>query len=196
MYETNSIVIHFVFKPPKKIHNVTMNDKNEFVVKVEGPGVNIERKVPSGFAKKVILALLDENSSLLDSSPGDQETQKITPEAKQSTSAEENPELSIREFFDKHKPKRNVDKIATIALYLREHQEKDRFSKEDIPYWFEKAAEPVPKNIPRDIKWAVKNGWVSATNGDNELYYLTTTGAEAVQEKFPEEVVKNTSMNR
>jgi hypothetical protein len=101
-------------------------------------------------------------------------------------------ELSIREFLDEHNAKRNPDIITATALYLSVHEGKPYFTKEDILDAFEAAAEPAPKNFPRDLKWAIKIGWIAEKRGTTDTYYVTSSGKNAVNSSFPNELIKKT----
>lgn len=103
--------------------------------------------------------------------------------------------LSVREFLQQHEAKRIPDQIASIALYLKEHNNSPVFTKKDLVKGFEDAQEPVPKNLPRDVAWTVKIGWIAPKTGQRNSYYLTGTGEAAVKAKFPSDVRKKTKQN-
>lgn len=100
--------------------------------------------------------------------------------------------LSVREFLNAHEPKRTPDKIAAIGVYIKDQEKKDVFSKAEIEKAFEDAGEPIPKNMPRDMKWAVKAGWIAPKSGAKGKFYVTHTGREAVTKHFPKEVLRKT----
>jgi len=100
--------------------------------------------------------------------------------------------LSVREFLNGSDAKRSPDKIAAIGVYLKDHNHKDLFTKDDVQKGFEDAGEPVPGNLPRDVKWAVKAGWIAPKSGAAGQYYVTNTGRDAVAKKFPKDLLKKT----
>lgn len=103
--------------------------------------------------------------------------------------------LSVREFLETHNAKRIPEQIATIGLFLKQHENLPVFGRKDLVRSFEAAQEPVPKNLPRDIAWTVKNGWIAPKSGSKKAYYLTGTGESAVTAKFPDEVKKRTKIS-
>jgi hypothetical protein len=114
-----------------------------------------------------------------------------TPSAKtQQTVCE--PEMSIREFLDSCGAKRCPDKITAIGMYLKKYCDADDFSREDLIAHFEKAAESVPKNLTRDIRWTLKSGWITLRNGSEDCYYVTNSGNIAVEQEFSKEVIQKT----
>jgi fibronectin type 3 domain-containing protein len=102
------------------------------------------------------------------------------------------PETSIREFLDSCEAKRVPDKITAIGKYLKIHNNQMDFDKNDLISNFESAAEPVPKNIARDLKWTLKACWIALKSGSKDRYYVTNSGKTAVEQKFSKAVVKKT----
>jgi hypothetical protein len=88
--------------------------------------------------------------------------------------------------------KRIPEQIATMALYLKNHRNTAVFSSKDLIKTFEDAQEPVPKNLSRDIGWAVRIGWIAPKLGMKNTYYITSSGEAAVGAKFPADVRKKT----
>jgi hypothetical protein len=105
-------------------------------------------------------------------------------------------EDSLREFLTTHEPKRIPEQIVTIACFLKTRRKKASFTKEDLIKCFEEAEEGVPKNLVRDIKWTVKIGWIAPKTDQADAYYLTKTGQEAVNQKFPAEIRKKTKISK
>lgn len=104
------------------------------------------------------------------------------------------PDLS--QYFIQVNAQRTPDKITAYATLLRQKYDKDTFSRSDLVSAFERAQEPLPKNLSRDISWAEKIGWIAPSGQVDGEYYLTKAGAEAVQSKFPKELKKKTSIHR
>ena len=61
---------------------------------------------------------------------------------------------------------------------------------------FELASEPPPKNLSRDVDWAVKVGWIAPQQDDPDKYYITRSGREAVQRSFPDDLRDKTKDSR
>jgi hypothetical protein len=58
------------------------------------------------------------------------------------------------------------------------------------------AGDSVPGNLPRDLKWAVRVGWIAPRPGQAGTYYVTGTGSQTVQNKFPKEAVEKSTLGR
>lgn len=102
--------------------------------------------------------------------------------------------MSVREFLDDYSPSRVPDKIACFALYLREHRNQKEFGRSDLSGLFQEAAEPLPKNLGRDLKWTQSIAWIAPIPGSREAFYLTKKGEEAVRGRFSKEVVAKTRL--
>jgi hypothetical protein len=100
--------------------------------------------------------------------------------------------LSLREHLDDVDAKRNVDKILAIAAYLRDQRGFETFDSAAIKKEFRNAGEAVPGNFPRDFRWAVTAGWVAAADDVPGEYYVTTTGDNALANKFSADIKKAT----
>jgi hypothetical protein len=100
----------------------------------------------------------------------------------------------VREFLLQQEAKRIPEQIATMALYLKNHRTTPIFTSKDLVKAFEDAQEPVPKNLPRDIRWTVRIGWIAPKVGLKNTYYLTSSGEAAVGAKFPPDVRRKTKV--
>jgi hypothetical protein len=174
-------------------------EQEGYRVKVEGLGLSLERDVPKEVGDQVVVLIVTGGKSALPSktpSISSQDNVPAVPKEQQlhgvRTHTDESPSVSIREFMSGHGASRNPDKIVCIGQYLQDIRRKPVFSRDDVGELFEAAAEPVPKNISRDIAWTVKIGWIAPKEGQQGAYYVTNTGTSAVQNKFPKEIVKKT----
>ena len=181
---------------------------------VMGPGLSFEREVEREVADQVILLLLtgtanrsyaddaknkdnyaiNENVLSTDSTRKDV-VRKLGPEIRKNVINIQNtdaPLLSLREYLDESGAYRVPDKIAAFGVYLNDYAKKADFGRADLVQCFEAAAEPVPMNLARDLKWALRSGWIALRAGRRDLYYVTHTGRNAVGEKFSAEVVRKT----
>ena len=170
-----------------------------YSIKITGPGLTFEQEVSEKTAKSTMVSILTGSAAQLqtDTSGGLATPRMEGAPAANSTKSEaqkSHPEISMREFILRHEAKRNPDKIAAFALYLQVNEGKKLFNKEDIVSSFEAAAEPVPTNLGRDIRWTQKNGWIASKKGETGTYYLTGTGQDVVENNFPRETVKKTSI--
>ena len=166
-------------------------------VTIDGPGVRIQREVTDDIARQLVIAVMASAESAdsiattaaQPATPGSMVTAPIPTEG-------EGPDLSLREFMDTALPKRNPDKLTAIAVFLKRHRATPTFKPAALEKGFEDAAEPKPGNLPRDIKWAVKNGWIAPSSETPGSYYVTSAGEQAVEERFPPDLLKRTGAER
>lgn len=163
---------------------------------IEGPGVRIEREVADEVGRQLVMAVMANSESA-----GSVATTAARPTTPSSTVAPialegEGPALSLREFMDSVLPKRNPDKLTAIAVFLKRHRAMPTFMRADLTKGFEEAAEPMPGNLARDVKWAVKNGWIAPSSEEPGNYYVTSAGEHAVEGRFPADLLKKTGAER
>jgi hypothetical protein len=99
---------------------------------------------------------------------------------------------SAAEYLNRHAPKRNPDKILTLAGYLKEAHSKDAFQQGEIKSLFRDAGELLPANLNRDFKWVVSNGWIAPDPSKKGSFYVTNTGFKVLTGGFPDDLVKRT----
>jgi hypothetical protein len=178
-----------------------MSDNESYKVSIVGGGLTLERTVSRSIGEQVVMMIL--SGGAVAASPAAPPTpanpaptpiheQPPAPAATGSPHPSHGHQLSIREYLNDTQAKRVPDKIAAIGAFLATHQHKTDFTKADIIAQFEAASEPVPKNLPRDLKWTLKAGWIAERNAGNGSYYVTHTGQTAVKEKFSKDVVQKT----
>lgn len=167
-----------------------MAGEDDFTVTVKGPGVNIEQKVSRDVANKAVLLVLGTTQPARPA--GDMTAKVETPLPEQG----DEPPPSIGEFFTAHNAKRNIEKITAIGQFLKQYAGKSTFGRSDLVSQFELASEPSPKNLGRDIEWAVKVGWIAPQSDDPDKYYVTRSGREAVQRSFPEDLRGKTKITQ
>ncbi len=97
---------------------------------------------------------------------------------------------SAAEYLNRNAPKRNPDKILTLAGFLKESHNKDAFQPSEIKGLFRDAGEVLPANFTRDFKWVVKIGWIAPDPAKKGSYYITNTGLKVLQGGFPDDLVK------
>lgn len=98
---------------------------------------------------------------------------------------------SIAEYFDQVNPRRNPDKILTIASYLSKKGQR-LFVPQDIKPLFSKAGEPVPGNFGRDFRWVQSVKWIAEDDNEKGQFYITKKGFEVLKKGFPKELIKET----
>jgi hypothetical protein len=163
-----------------------------FKIKIDGPGLTLDRDVPKELANRVLVLLLTgvEPAGAMPA-PRAGAAAGGSPAA-EAAAAHGSVAPSLREFLVTCTPKRGPDKITAIADYLRQHRQRPFFKTADISQGFEDAAERVPGNLARDMKWTQRAGWIAIRGGSKGEFYVTNTGKEAVTKAFSKEVVAKT----
>jgi hypothetical protein len=92
--------------------------------------------------------------------------------------------LSLREYVEEFGGSTYSAKIVTIGRYLRDHEQKNDFSRDEIKARFRTAGEALPKNLPRDFQTAIQAGWIAPDHEKAGRFYVTRRGDEAAENKF------------
>lgn len=165
-----------------------MMSDDEYKVTVEGPGLTVNRTVSKELCDQVVVLLL---TGSIGRTQATQRPAALThaPTTRSQTGEEIH---SVREFIDSVEAKRAPDKITAFAAFLRAHRGMEHFGRPDLVQCYEEAAERVPKNLSRDIQWALRSGWIAPKSGQKDTYFLTNSGTKAVEEKFSADVVRRT----
>lgn len=178
-----------------------MSDNESYKVSIVGGGLTLERNVSRAIGEQVVMMILSGGAvtapsaappAVANPAPSPNYEQPPAHPATGSPPTSHGHQLSIREYLNDTQAKRVPDKITAVGAFLAAHQQKPDFTKADIIAQFEAASEPVPKNLPRDLKWTLKAGWIAERNAGNGSYFVTHTGQTAVKEKFSKDVVQKT----
>jgi len=182
-----------------------MSSESAYIVELTGPGLNLKRELSQTNATELLVWLVKggrfqphaATHAQVEASGAVPTQSSTVASAKPSgAGAVDHQELtSVREFLDDHSPSRVPDKIACFALYLRDHRNQKEFGRPDVSALFQEAAEPLPKNLGRDLKWTQTIAWIAPIPGNREVYYLTKKGEEAVKGRFSKEVVAKTRLS-
>ena len=157
-----------------------------YKLKLTGPGVSLDQEVPADIAQQIIVAVFG-SAPAVPTTGGASSTG--APASRHGATVKHETE-SLAEFLRESGAKRMPDKITAIAHYLKTRQNKRSFTRGDLEAAFEEAAESLPRNLLRDIKWVVGVGWIAPKKDETGAYYVTGSGSSAVTNKFPQEVVK------
>jgi hypothetical protein len=175
--------------------------ESEYSVKIEGDGRTFEWQVTQEVAQQIILLAV--TGTLPHIQHKAKSTSAIGGAAEERNGSagavpqdSEEVALSIREFMDEYEPKRNPDKITAMGLYLKTYRNQPVFSRSDIAEAYQAAAEPVPANLTRDIRWATRIGWIAERPGEPDAYYVTDSGTRIARNKFPDDAIKRTPKPR
>lgn len=158
-----------------------MNRQNKIKITIKGAGLSYEKEIDENTAGQVMALCL----SSQDGSP-DSGTHGLGLPIRRSGSQKE----SAAEYLNRHAPRRNPDKILTLAGFLKESHNKDSFQQGEIKSLFRDAGELLPANLTRDFKWVVSSGWIAPDPVKKGSFYITNTGMKVLQGGFPDELVK------
>ena len=89
--------------------------------------------------------------------------------------------MAIGEFLADLNIDNNADRIAAIALYLKEQLDQPLISRDELPSWFQRAGETIPKNLVRDLTTAIKQKVVAEDHTSAGHYYITGTGEKKLR---------------
>jgi len=160
-----------------------MGKQAKIRISLKGAGLSYEGSIDDALAGQIMTLCLSSQD------PGSPQISR-TPHAPLRPSAAQRE--SGAEYLNRHAPKRNPDKILTLAGFLKEHHSKDAFAPGEIKSLFRDAGEMLPGNFGRDFKWVVNNGWIAPDSSKKGSYYITNTGLKVLNGGFPEDLVKKT----
>ena len=158
-----------------------MDKHNKIKISIKGAGLSYEKEMDENTAGQVMALCLS-------SQDGGFDTVKSgagLPLRRQGSQRE-----SAAEYLNRHAPKRNPDKILTLAGFLKESHNKDSFQQGEIKSLFRDAGELLPANLTRDFKWVVSSGWIAPDPAKKGSFYITNTGLKVLQGGFPDDLVK------
>lgn len=90
--------------------------------------------------------------------------------------------MSLPEFLSRIKLKSNPQRITAIAYYIRFIENINEFTLEDLLNRWKAAALKMPGNPRRDLRIAIRRGWISPT--ENKKYYITNKGIEFIDNQL------------
>jgi hypothetical protein len=158
-----------------------MDKQAKIKITIKGAGLSYEKVIDESTAGQVMALCL---------SSGDEEHVGAKTAQPASIRRAGSQRESAAEYLNRHAPKRNPDKILTLAGFLKEFHNKDSFQQGEIKSLFRDAGELIPANLTRDFKWAVSSGWIAPDPAKKGSFYITNTGMKVLQGGFPEDMVK------
>jgi hypothetical protein len=164
-----------------------------YALTLNGEGLSLDRKVSVTTARSIMNLLLGGAASSVHQ-VGARENTISAPRAP-IAEYDERP-MSLREYLDAVEPKRNPDKIVSIAEFLSSREGQHDFTSEDLKGRFRTAGEAPPGNFSRDFAWTIQNGWIAEDAQKPSFYYVTQRGKQAIEQKFSKEIKKKSSINR
>jgi hypothetical protein len=166
-------------------------EEKTFEISITGDGITISQNVDESTAREIV-------NILMGGAPGDTKSHSGRVQGRSDTGSRGEPRdeprrMSLREFLDESRARRNPDKITVIGEYIFEHEGRPEFSRDDIRSRFKQAGEAAPGNFARDFTWAITNGWIAEDTKNPGAYYVTKKGRDAIDARFAPEVKKATT---
>jgi hypothetical protein len=155
--------------------------KPSYDLTLKGDGISIDRPVSADIAVQIMSLAM--GGSAANPAPS-------SPRVSAVPQRESGPTMAIREFLNDVGAKRNPDKIIAMAIYLRDHQGRDSFSRDDVKGLFRKAGEAIPANYSRDFGLALSSGWIAEDHETSGQYYVTKSGDETLAGGFQTKVTR------
>jgi hypothetical protein len=150
-----------------------------YKIVIKGPNVSVDQEVSEEQAKRFLVALFSGKAAeALPQQNKDKKDGGIDP-AMDDLDGD-----SLATYITSSNAKSGPEKITAIGSFLKKHRATATFDKPTLEQGFSDAAEAVPKNMPRDIKMAIKSGWIAVKPGQQGTYYVTGGGQQAVTARF------------
>lgn len=150
-------------------------------VRLEGDGLNYETDSSVIQAAKII-GFLNTQEPLVDD-------YIVTPQAaiRQNNFLNEDEVRQVaspREAIIESGAKTNAQKIVVLGKYIIERDNTDEFGSNELKALFLKAGEPAPRNLARDVRDAVRAGYITGSLDKSDAYIVTNTGHRAISDSF------------
>lgn len=161
-----------------------MSKTNKIQLSIKGGGLSYKSVIDADTAAKIMtLCLAGEQPEAITSttSKGQGAGQSVAVKGIKDSPAE---------YLDRFGPKRNPDKILTLAGYIQEVEGRNSFNPGEIKRLFRDAGEVLPANFGRDFRWTKNSGWIAPDLAKKGNFYITNTGRKVLQGGFPDELVK------
>jgi hypothetical protein len=157
-----------------------------FKVSIKGPGINVEREVPEAQANALLVALLTGKPPAPSGDPSHPPASKANASTggapgALTTDVEAD---SLAGYLAAANARTGPEKITCIGAYLKKYEKVESFDRSALEERFPAAGESVPKNLPRDLKEAVRRGWIASKVGEAGTYYVTGSGLKAISGHF------------
>lgn len=143
-------------------------------IQITGEGLSYEKETTSLKAGQIIVFLNPEEGS-------DEASVSLAPSQIASTS-----KSSPIEILEKTGAVNNAQKITAFAYYLYLSNSQDTFTSEEIKNLFRRTGTPTPLNFNRDLKSAMKIGYIFSQKGNTGELFLTEKGLSTAKNGFSE----------
>ena len=151
-------------------------------VQLQGDGLNYETEATVIQAAKIIGFLNTQDPLLNDYSSSQQNNLPARSEFFDGTPR---PQISSpREALLESGAKTNVQKILVLGVYITERDASDEFASTELKTLFLKSGESAPRNLARDIREAIRAGYIAESFDNSDSFIVTNTGRRIITEGF------------
>ena len=148
-------------------------------VSLNGDGLSFEAETTVLQAAQIIGFLGNETNTMpLNANPS------LSYEGAQPSLGMPTKPVSPRERLIEVNAKTNPQKILTLGQYVIDRDRSENFSAADIKSLFGRAGEPIPRNLGRDIREAVRLGFIYEDESISDHFIVTGKGLEALGAGF------------
>lgn len=141
---------------------------------IRGAGLTFDREIPDGLVLRVM--------NLVITGASDSESRQQTDDKRDLGS--NGRKEALAEFYRRADPRKIPEKLTTIGSYFQQVMGRGSFTSDDLRGQFRSVNEPVPGNLPRDLKVALGEGWIAEEHDQTGQYFVTRSGLDAVEVGF------------
>ena len=160
--------------------NERLDTTNEFLVKITGPGLSLERPVPAERVHHIVSLLLQPTPVPVDI--GQTLHQQISGTSLPLT------EISPKMFMAEKRPKTDMQRVACLAFYLTYHRGVQFFKTRELTELNKEAAQPPMSNPAVAVMNATIQQYLAMAGGGSKQ--ITSRGEAMVQALPDHEKVK------
>jgi hypothetical protein len=149
---------------------------DDFVVKITGPGMTFQRRVPAERVSRIVSLLLYPGSAPEDSDEASShEPITVSPRTADN--------MNPKTFMAEKRPKTDMERVTCLAFYLMRYQGTQHFKTRDLTDLNKEAAQPQLSNPSVAARNAVTHQYLALAGGGSKQ--ITTRG-EALVDALPD----------
>lgn len=160
-----------------------------YTVKLEGPGLTLERAVPSAVALQIVGLAMSPGGAQPVQPTGTATVATVVPQGAApvqgvSHAIPQPTRQAVGEYVRSTGATKNAEKITAIGAWLQDHREKESFARDDVKAQFKNIGERPPQNWSRDFQSTIPLGWIAPDHDDPNAYWVTQSGRDAIKAQF------------
>ena len=185
-------------EPPENPQTTGIDDgttavADGYTVKLEGPGLTLERAVPSAVALQIVGLAMSPGGAQPVQPTGTATVATVVPKGAApvqdvSHAIPQPTRQAVGEYVRSTGATKNAEKITAIGAWLQDHLEKESFARDDVKAQFKNIGERPPQNWSRDFQSTIPLGWIAPDHDDPNAFWVTKSGRDAIDAKFASEI--------